>query len=164
VKLKQRGFTLLEVMVALAILALTLGAMIQAGGASARNVAMLRDRTLASWVALNKVNETLLLRQWPDPGSRADTVTLGNREWYWEVRIGKTSDPELRRVEVAVREQKDAAPLVELIAFKGRSGTDADTGIEQGQQGQPGDSTDKAAGAKAKEPNKPGQARPTFKE
>ena len=59
-KPKQRGFTLLEVMVALAILALTLGAMIQAGGASARNVAMLRDRTLASWVALNKVNEALL--------------------------------------------------------------------------------------------------------
>ncbi len=160
-KLQQRGFTLLEVMVALAILALTLGAMIKAGGASAHNVAMLRDRTLASWVASNKVNEALLQREWSEPGSRADTVTLGNREWYWEVRIGKTSDPELRRVEVAVRDRKDAAPLVELIAFKGRSGTDADTGVEQGQSGEGGD---KDAGAKAKEPNKPGQSRPTSKQ
>lgn len=161
--LKQRGFTLLEVMVALAVLALTLGAMIKAGGASARNVAMLRDRTLASWVASNKVNEALLKREWPEPGSRADTVTLGNREWYWEVRISKTSDPELRRVEVAVRDQKGTAPLVELIAFKGRSGTDADKGIEKGQQGQPGENADKAAGAKDKESNKPGQSRSTFK-
>lgn len=159
-KVKQRGFTLLEVMVALAVLALTLGAMIKAGGASARNVAMLRDQTLASWVALNKVNEALLQREWPEPGSRADTVTLGNREWYWEVRIGKTSDPELRRVEVAVREQRDTAPLVELIAFKGRSGTDADTGVEQGQ---PGADTDQAADAKAKQPNKSGQSRSTLK-
>ena len=160
-KLQQRGFTLLEVMVALAILALTLGAMIKAGGASAHNVAILRDRTLASWVASNKVNEALLQHEWPEPGSRADTVTLGNREWYWEVRISKTSDPELRRVEVAVRDQKNAAPLVELIAFKGRSGTDADTGVEQGQ---PGENADKAAGDKAKEPNKPGQSRPTSKQ
>ncbi|MFO1432225.1 MAG: type II secretion system minor pseudopilin GspI [Candidatus Competibacteraceae bacterium] len=159
-KRRQCGFTLLEVMVALAVLALTLGAMIKAGGASARNVALLRDQTLASWVALNKVNETLLQREWPEPGSRADTVTLGNREWYWEVRIGKTSDPELRRVEVAVREQRNTAPLVELIAFKGRTGTDADTGVEQDP---PGEGTDKDAGAKAKAPNKAGPSRSTSK-
>ena len=160
-KSKQRGFTLLEVMVALAILALTLGAMIQAGGASARNVAMLRDRTLASWVALNKVNEALLQREWPEPGSHADTVTLSNREWYWEVRIGKTSDPELRRVEVTVRDQKNAAPLAELIAFKGRSGTDADTAVDQAK---PGDGADTADGAKATERNKSGQTRPAAKQ
>ncbi len=156
-KPNQHGFTLLEVMVALAILALTLGAMIKAGGASARNVAMLRDRTLASWVGLNKVNEALLLREWPEPGSRADTVTLGNREWYWEVRIGKTSDPELRRVEVTVRDQKDAAPLAELIAFKGRSGTDADTAADQGK---PGEGANNAAGVKATDRSKSVQSRP----
>jgi len=162
VKPKQRGFTLLEVMVALAILALTLGAMIQAGGASARNVAMLRDRTLASWVALNKVNEALLQREWPEPGSRADTVTLGNREWYWEVRIGKTSDPELRRVEVTVRDQKGAAPLAELIAFKGRSGAAADTAADQGKK--PGEGGNNATGAKATERGKPGQSRPASRQ
>ncbi len=116
----QRGFTLLEVMVALAVLALALGAIIKAGGAGANNVAMLRDRTLAGWVAVNTINELLLARDWPDAGTRKDTTEMAGREWYWEVQINKTSDPDLRRLDVAIRDQKNAAPLVELIAFKGR--------------------------------------------
>lgn len=119
---EQRGFTLLEVMVALAVLALTLGAIIKAGGTGANNVAMLRDRTLAGWVAVNMINELLLARDWPDAGTREDTTEMAGREWYRHVQINKTSDPDLRRLDVAVRDQKDAAPLVELTAFKGRPG------------------------------------------
>jgi hypothetical protein len=77
------------------------------------------------------------------------------------VLIGKTSDPELRRVEVTVRDQKNAAPLAELIAFKGRSGTDADTAVDQSK---PGEGANTAAGAKATERNKSGQTRPAAKQ
>ena len=160
-KPNQRGFTLLEVMVALAILALALGAMIQAGGASARNVAMLRDQTLANWVALNKVNEALLLREWPEPGIHTDTIILANREWYWELRVSKTSDPELRRLEVAVRDQKGAAPLAELIAFKGRPNTDADAAATD--QAKPGERSNDAA-AKATGRGKQGPSRPASRQ
>lgn len=157
-KPNQRGFTLLEVMVALAILALTLGAMIQTGGASARNVAMLRDQTLASWVALNQVNEALLVREWPEPGIHSDTSLLANREWYWELRVIKTSDPELRRLEVAVRDQKDAAPLVELIAFKGRPNADAADATAT-DQAKPGERSNEAA-TKASGRGRQGPSRP----
>ena len=120
---EQRGFTLLEVMVALAVLALTLGAIIKAGGAGANNVAMLRDRTLAGWVAVNTINELLLTHDWPEAGTREDTTEMAGREWYRQVQVNKTSDPDLRRLDVAVRDQKDAAPLVELTAFKGKPGS-----------------------------------------
>jgi general secretion pathway protein I len=132
----QHGFTLLEVLVALAVLALVLGAIIKAGGVSASNVALLRDRTLAGWVAENKINELLLSRDWPDAGVSDDTTTLAGREWYWEVRISETSDPDLRRLDVAIRDQKGAAPLAELIAFKGLPGNRSGAVVApQGQQG-----------------------------
>ena len=132
----QRGFTLLEVMVALAVLALALGAIIKAGGAGANNVAMLRDRTLAGWVAVNTINELLLARDWPDAGTRDDITEMAAREWYLEVQINKTSDPDLRRLDVAVRDRKNAAPLVELIAFKGRRSPLSSTTLPL--QGNPG--------------------------
>ncbi len=116
----QYGFTLLEVMVALAILALVLGAIISAGGSSANHLGMLREKTLASWVAQNKINELLLAPEWPEAGSKNGASELAGWEWYWETRISKTSDPDLRRLEVAVRTRQDAAPVIELIAFKGR--------------------------------------------
>lgn len=117
---KQRGFTLLEVMVALAILALVLGTIISAGGASASHLGMLRQRTLAGWVAQNKINELLLTREWPETASKTGSTELGGWEWQWETRIVKTSDQNLRRLEVTVRAGKNSAPAVELIAFKAR--------------------------------------------
>ena len=87
------GFTLLEVMVALAIIAITLGALIKGGGDNALNTAYLKDKTLAQWVAMNKVAELQLKRKWPDLGTRSGSMELANREWNWETKVGKTMDP-----------------------------------------------------------------------
>lgn len=85
------GFTLLEVMVALAIIAITLGALIKGGGDNALNTAYLKDKTLAQWVAMNRVAELQLKAKWPDLGTRRGTMELANNEWYWETKVAKVA-------------------------------------------------------------------------
>ena len=118
---RQPGFTLLEVLVALAVLAIAMGAIISAATQSINTVADLRDQTFASWVALNQVNTLLLESEpWPEEGSRKGNAELANRAWRWEARFFKTEDPDLRRVEVTVRAGENGPELDKLVAFKGK--------------------------------------------
>ena len=113
------GFTLLEVLVALAVLAIAMGAIINAATQSIASTAYLRDQTLASWVALNQVNERLLDPEpWPEEGSRQGSAELASRAWRWQVRFAKTDDPDLRRIEVTVRVTENSPVLSTLTAFK----------------------------------------------
>lgn len=114
------GFTLLEVMVALAVLAIALGAIIKAAGTSAGDIGYLRDRTLASWVALNHINMLRLAREWPDEGTRNGIVEMAGREWRWELQVSNTSDEDLRRLDITVYGEDREVPLAQLIAFSRR--------------------------------------------
>ncbi len=116
---RAAGFTLLEVLVAMAVLAIAMGAIINAATQSITSTAWLRDQTFASWVALNKVNEQLLAAEpWPDEGSAQGSAELANRAWSWETRFAKTDDPDLRRLDVTVRAAENGPVLSTLTAFK----------------------------------------------
>ncbi len=118
---RTAGFNLLEVLVALAVLAIAMGAVIGATTQSVNTVGMLRDQTFASWVALNKVNELLLSpTAWPEEGSRKGETELANRVWRWEARFDKTDDPDMRRLEVTVWASEGGPTFGKLVAFKGR--------------------------------------------
>ncbi len=118
--MRPRGFTLLEVLVALAVLAVGLAALVQAGGAGARNAAYLKEKTLAHWVAMNKAAEYQLAGQWPGVGRRSGTVVMAGREWRWQVEVKATPDGDVRRLEVSVYPDRGEEPLVRRIAFVGR--------------------------------------------
>ena len=62
---RQHGFTLLEVMVALAVIAFALAAAVSAVSGNTRNAAGLQQRTYAHWVAMNKMAELQISQQWP---------------------------------------------------------------------------------------------------
>ncbi|HHH44665.1 MAG TPA: type II secretion system protein GspI [Gammaproteobacteria bacterium] len=126
----QRGFTLLEVLVALVVVALSLGAIVQATGSYTSNQAYLRDRTFAEWVAHNRLVMELLSSDWPDTGRTKGEVELpkagadiGAREWRWVMQVSTTPEKELRRLDIEVYPldaDEDEAPLASLTGFKGK--------------------------------------------
>ncbi|MEW6353106.1 MAG: type II secretion system minor pseudopilin GspI [Pseudomonadota bacterium] len=117
----QSGFTLLEVMVALAVLAIALAALIKGVSATAGNQSYLRDRTLANWVAQNKIAEAQARRDYPPAGDSEGDMLLAEREWRWKMIVATTPDSNVRRIDVEVRAAKDdAQPLVTLISYLGK--------------------------------------------
>ncbi len=97
-----KGFTLLEVMFALLIVALTMGAIVETGGYSAKRTAQLTEKTIASWIAQNQVTLYRAKRTWTSESSKSGMVEMADSEWRWKMKISKTDEPLLRRLDVDV--------------------------------------------------------------
>lgn len=103
-----RGFTLLEVLVALVVLAVAMGALIKAGTEHARNTAYLQERTLAGWVADNLIADYEAGLRRIETGSERVQARLANREWEAQIEItnrvfeAPLELPAVRRIEVRV--------------------------------------------------------------
>ncbi|MFO7604549.1 MAG: type II secretion system minor pseudopilin GspI [Gammaproteobacteria bacterium] len=119
---RSRGFTLLEIMVALAILAVGMSALVRVAGDNVSNAAYLKSKTFAQWVAANKVNEIQIQRQWPATGTQSGRLFYAEVEWYWQVKTLNTQDRDIRRIEVSVQQEtgRNGDPLVVLSAFVAR--------------------------------------------
>ena len=118
---RSRGFTLLEVLVALAVLAIALLALMRSGTDSASVVDHVREQTLVAWVAANAVAQLRLEPEFPQPGSRSGVDTMGQQNWIWRGDIVATPDPDLLRFDVAVYRSENADDAVyQLSAFLGR--------------------------------------------
>ena len=122
-----RGFTLLELMVALAVLAIVATAVLGRGGDSVRDLYAMEQRTLARWVAENEVARMRLGRRRSTEAISLGTVRRrvrqGDRSWQVVRETQSTSHPSLRRVEVtvfAIEEGREVGPLDTLVAFMGR--------------------------------------------
>lgn len=115
----QRGFTLIEVLAALTVLALTLGGILSAAGFYGQNAVYLQDKTVAGWIANNQMVEVQLAREWPATGRSDGRVEMAGRDWFWRQTVEETPDDRLRRVNLQVRldAADDEAWLVTLSAF-----------------------------------------------
>lgn len=98
----ERGFTLLEVVIALAIAVLGIAAAARATGGAAAVAGETRERLLAVWVAGSRLSELRITRAWPAPGTRDDVQTMGGRTWYLTQRVSDTGDESIRRVDIEV--------------------------------------------------------------
>jgi general secretion pathway protein I len=120
---RARGFTLIEVLVALAIAALGLGAALSVVTNSARNAVYLRDKTFASWIAQNRITELRLGGTMPSVDKTDGDLNFAGQKWKWEQTVTQTDVPGMRRIDVAVRFAE--APVENVLAtvtgFVGRT-------------------------------------------
>lgn len=121
-----RGFTLLEVLVALAVLAISLGAAIKAAGGYTLNQAYLRDRTFAEWIARNQLATVQLSGDWPKAGQQKGEVEFPlsgaqepAREWRWVMQVTQTPEDNLRRLDIDIfpLNALDGDPVARLSGF-----------------------------------------------
>lgn len=97
-----RGFTLLETLVALAVLAIALAAILRAAGAETRHTEELRLRLLADWVAQNRLALHAARGDWMPAGFQNGEETQAGIRLLWREEISATPNPAFRRIEVGV--------------------------------------------------------------
>jgi len=118
---KQSGLTLLELLVALAVFSATAIAILDTIGATSRVVEDLEHKTLAHWVAGNKLSDISLKSKWPNIGVTRDQVEMSDRQWFLVTKVEATARPDMRRITVEVRLNKDnESSIIERLAFTGK--------------------------------------------
>lgn len=114
----QRGFTLMEILVALLIVSVALGATIKAATEQTASLGYLRDKTVAHWVAMNRIVELQTPRQGGSTLRKNGSEQQMGREWYWRVKLTDTQVRDIQRLDVEVRlEPTDENPVVSRTAY-----------------------------------------------
>jgi general secretion pathway protein I len=98
-----RGFTLMEVLIALVIVTLAVSALLGTVTSSGSNVSYLRDKTIAEWVALNRLTEVRIAQQVPDKGRRVGETDMAGMHWQWEEEVTELPVKGMFRVEIRAR-------------------------------------------------------------
>jgi general secretion pathway protein I len=152
-----RGFTLIEVVVALVVVSLGMLGVIQAVGQTAGNNGYLRDKTIAHWVAMNRLTETRLQKAAPKIDKSSDEVEMAGRRWKWTMDVTQTPVESIRRIDVSVRplDADEDSTLASVSGFYGAAVSPPGTALiawqgASDQGGPPG-----RDGEQDEEPNQP---------
>jgi len=118
---RARGFTLIEVLAALVIVALGMLGVIEAVSQTASNDAYLRDKTIAHWIAMNQLTMMRLAPQPPKIDKTSDEVEMADRHWRWTMVVTQTPLESVRRIDISVRPQDadEKSSLASVTGFYG---------------------------------------------
>jgi len=117
---RRRGFTLLEVMIALLVITLGSAAVINTTTESGWKSAQLKQKTIASWVAQNQIALYRAKRTWNNASSKSGQVEMANATWVYQMKISATDDPALRQIDVDVLLQGEDGVKASVTGFIGK--------------------------------------------
>ena len=122
---KNRGFTLIEIMIALTIFAVVSAALVRNASMSVRQTAIVTERTLAWWVGENQLNEMRSVSRdpenYPSIGKKTLSVRMSQMDWELQVDVKSTQNENMRRVEISVFSDNDLdVPLANIHGFLGK--------------------------------------------
>jgi len=115
------GFTLIEMLVALAVVAIALAAISSNFIQYFDSTSHLRDNTIARWIAENQLVRTRIESPWPALGTYQGTIQYADGEWNWEKVVRASPDRDFRQVEIQVSKKpaagKSLSPLFKLVGY-----------------------------------------------
>ena len=122
---RTAGFTLLEVMIVLAVFAVVSAALVRNAAVAVRQTTIIEERSLGIWVAENQLSQMRIQvrsdENYPALGTNRYAVNLADRDWEVVVKIAATENADIRRVEVAVSAAQQPDQVVaDLAGFLGR--------------------------------------------
>ena len=107
VRKNQRGFTLLETLVALAVLAIAMGAILRTAGIEPRHTEELRSRLLSDWIAQNRLALHAANGDWIATGVQNGEDTQAGIRFLWKEEINATPNPAFRRIDITIYAPED---------------------------------------------------------
>jgi general secretion pathway protein I len=115
----HKGFTLIEVLLALAIIAIALTALLKATAQNIENTQRIKDKTISHWIAMQGVAMIQLNLVQVNPSQEATQVTtMLGEQWYWRANISPTPLQKVQQITMSLS-PKEAGPFrEELIAFR----------------------------------------------
>jgi general secretion pathway protein I len=120
--MRARGFTLIEILVALAIVAVALAAGMRSVAQSSDAATLLKHRTLALWVAQNRLAAAQLANPWPALGLRDGNAEQAGAVFVWRETVEGTPNPGFRKIEIVVADpQEPDYALARLVGYLGQS-------------------------------------------
>ena len=114
----EAGFTLIEMLVALAIFSLAALALLRLGGATAANSARLHDQALAQIVARNLAVELLSDPEPPPFGTLAGEAVNGGRRWLWTRNVARSPEARIQQIEIEVVGEAGGPGRASLTLFR----------------------------------------------
>lgn len=114
----NRGFTLIEVLIALAIVAIALSAAIRAAGVATDTSQRLEQQLLASWLAQNRLASHLAQQDWPNPGQKNGEENYGGLRFHWQEQVTPTDNRYFRQIRIAISlAEQPQQELTSLVGY-----------------------------------------------